>query len=256
VLGVAGVEEPARLVRPDERGARQHGRHRARLDEQLGRADLDLVHERDGGECRARPHRRLEAVHLHQRVADRGAEVEHDVRVVQQARARRVPRRRRERLRPRGDRDHRQPARARLPRDLDRDGGPAARAEDHHHVLGAQLEVGQDRPGEPLDPLDEHRLALAVRADDLGVVGHAQLDDRVEARVRAVAREHLLDGDPRVARAEEVHQPAAADRPRAEGAGALDLLRLGALDPLEHLARRLDPLCRRRRRHSAGCLDD
>ena len=72
--------------------------------------------------------------------------------------------------------------------------------------------------------LDEHRLPLAVRADDLRVEGHRELDDRVEARVGAVAREHLLDGDPRVAGAEEVDEPVAGDRVGAEPARGLDRL--------------------------------
>ena len=58
----------------------------------------------------------------------------------------------------------------------------------------------QSTGAEPLDVLQEHRLPLAVGADDGVVIGHRQLDDRVEARERPVAREHLLDRHPRMAR--------------------------------------------------------
>ena len=59
------------------------------------RPDLDRVRERDGRERRARADRRVEAVDVDERVRRRRAEVEHDVGVVEQARARRVLRRRR-----------------------------------------------------------------------------------------------------------------------------------------------------------------
>jgi hypothetical protein len=124
-------------------------------------------------------------------------------------------------------------------RHLDRHGRQAAVAEDDHRVGRAQREVGQDLGGEPLGALDEHRLPLAVRADDLRVEGHRELDDRVEPRIRAVAREHLLDGDPRVAGAEDVHEAAAADRVRADLARALHRLALG-LEPLEERLRGLE----------------
>ena len=48
----------------------------------------------------------------------------------------------------------------------------------------------------------------------------------MEAGERAVAREHLLDGDPRVARPEEVDETAGADRVGAEPARLGDRLRL------------------------------
>ena len=44
--------------------------------------------------------------------------------------------------------------------------------------FGAEAEVDEDHLGQAGHALDEHRLALAVRADDLGVEGHRQLDDR------------------------------------------------------------------------------
>ena len=109
--------------------------------------------------------------------------------------------------------------------------------------LRAEGEVRQDDLGEAGRPLDEHRLALAVGADDLGVERHRQLDDRVEARVRAVAREHLLDRDARVAGAEEVDEAVGGDGVGAPLAGLLDRLGLRRGDAVEH--------ARRRRRSSA-----
>ena len=94
-------------------------------------------------------------------------------------------------------------------------------------------EVGEDDLGQARHALDEHRLALAVGADDLRVEGHRQLDDGVEARIRAVAREHLLDRDARVAGAEEMDEPVGRDGLRAPLAGLFDGVRLGRLETLE-----------------------
>ena len=81
--------------------------------------------------------------------------------------------------------------------------------EDHHHVVRPEAEVAQDDLGQAGHALDEHRLPLAVGAHHLGVEGHRQLHDGVEAGEAAVAREHLLDRDARVAGAEEMHQAVA-----------------------------------------------
>ena len=124
--------------------------------------------------------------------------------------------------------------RARAPRrHLDRHGRRAAGREDHHHVRRAEGEVREDDLGQAGCPLDEHRLALAVRADDLGVERHRQLDHRVEPRVRAVAREHLLDRDARVAGPEQVDEAVVRDRLGAPAAGGLDGLALGRRQALE-----------------------
>ena len=144
----------------------------------------------------------------------------------------------RPRLRDRRHGDHSQAARPRLLRHLDRQGREAARREDDHQVVGPKLKFERIVAASPGMSLDEHRLALAVGADDLRVERHRQLDDRVEARVRAVAREHLLDRDARVACAEEVDQAAAGDRVGAPLAGGLDGIRLRVADALEQ---RLSP---------------
>ena len=120
-----------------------------------------------------------------QRVAGRRAQVEHHVGVVEQPRAARVP------APAAGECATEVTAMTCRPRapgahgHLDRHGRGAAGAEHHHRVGRAQVEVGQDRLGQPLDALDEHRLALAVGADDLRVEGHRELDHRVEARDRS-----------------------------------------------------------------------
>ena len=79
-----------------------------------------------------------------------------------------------------------------------------------------EAEVAEDDLGQSGHALDEHGLLLTVRADHLGVERHRQLHDGIEAREAAVAREHLLDRDARVAGAEEVHQPVRGDGVRAE----------------------------------------
>ena len=90
------------------------------------------------------------------------------------------------------------------------------------------------RPGRALD---EHCLALAVGADHLRVERHRQLDHRVEAGVRAVAREHLLDRDPRVAGPEEMDEAVRCDRIGAPLARGLDRLALCRGDPIEDSGR-------------------
>ena len=147
----------------------------------------------------------------------------------------------RQRLLPRRDDDHREPSRPCLGRDLDGHRGQPVGTEDHHRVGRPKLEVREDHLGEALHPLDEHGLTLAVGADDLGVVRHRELDHRVEPGVRAVARKHLLHRDARVPGAEQVHEPASADRIRAETTGGFQRLRLRLCESGEELLRRFEP---------------
>src|SRR5204862_6371082 len=112
----------------------------------------------------------------------------------------------------RGNRYDRKPKLAGAPGHLDRNGSEPTGAEDHHRVGWSEVEVAQDDLTQAFRALDEHRLPLPVGAHDLRVERHRQLDDRMEAGIRAVAREHLLDGDARVAAAEEVDEAAGGDR--------------------------------------------
>ena len=153
----------------------------------------------------------------------------------------------RERVRDRRDRDHGQPASARALRDLDRDRRRPAVAEDEHDVRRRELEVREDALGKTFHPLDEHRLALPIRADDLRVKRHRQLDERIEARVRAVAWEQLLDRHARMAGAERVDEPAGRDRVRAQPARRVERLRL-RLQTVEQLAGAREKLRRGRSR--------
>src|SRR4051794_29458531 len=76
VLRAGGVEELPRALGADDGAARDPRRERALGGEQLGRLDLELVDERDGGERRPRADRRVDAVDLDHRVGRRRAEVE------------------------------------------------------------------------------------------------------------------------------------------------------------------------------------
>ena len=96
------------------------------------------------------------------------------------------------------------------------------------HVVRAEAEVVEDDLGQAGHALDEHGLALAVGAHHVGVVRHRQLHDGMEAREAAVAREHLLDRDARVARAEEVHEAVRGDGRGAQLRRVLERLRLAA----------------------------
>ena len=209
------------------RSARQHRRQLTPFEQQRRRLHLDLVHERDRSDRGARPDRRRGPLEHDHRVTGRRAEVEDDVGVVEQPRSRRMRRLRRKRLRDRRHGDDRQASRLRTDRNLDRHRGQPAGAEDDHHVRRPELEVGEDRLGEPFDPLDEHRLALTVRADDLRVEGQRELHDRMEAGIGAVAREHLLDGDAGMAGSEEVDEPVRGDRVGTERRGPADGARSG-----------------------------
>jgi len=140
----------------------------------------------------------------------------------------------------RGDGHHGKAPAARALSDLDRNGGETADAEHDHHVGRLELEVREDDLGQPFHPLDEHRLPLAVGADDLRMEGHRELHDRVETGEGAVAREQLLDGDARVARAEGVDEAAHADRVGAQLARLRQGVRLRLLDPPQQRGRRVE----------------
>ena len=89
---------------------------------------------------------------------------------------------------PRRDDNDGESSRPCLGRDLDGHRRQPVGAEDHHDVGRPELEVREDYLSEALHTLDEHRLTLAVGADDLGVVRHRELDHRVEPGIGAVAR--------------------------------------------------------------------
>ena len=212
---------PRRTARPTPRpptSARSRARAAARPAPTSSSAvrTLTAFDERDRGERRAGPDRRLEAVDLDERVPGRRAQVEHDVGVVEQARARECAARRRATARPTS---RRRPAarapRAHAPSRSARPSSPLA-LKTIIASVGRSSKFARIVSASPRHPLDEHRLPLPVRADDLRVEGHRELDDRVEAGIRAVAREHLLDRDARVAGAEEVDEPAAGDRVGAD----------------------------------------
>ena len=80
--------------------------------------------------------------------------------------------------------------------DLDGHDVAAARGDDERAVLRREIEVAQDAFSEPAHVFEEHRLPLAVRADDEIVKGKREFDDRIEAGKRTVTRPHFLDHDP------------------------------------------------------------
>ena len=126
VLGVGGVEQPPRLLRADEhrRSSARAGRRPAPTRSSAVLTFSSLA-STTPATLEPGPTGVGEPVHGDHRVARRGAEVEHDVGVVDETRPRgpgsaaSAARRR--------DRDHRQPALARPARDLDRDGGQRRR---------------------------------------------------------------------------------------------------------------------------------
>ena len=179
----------------------------------------------------------------------RRAQVDDEIRLVEKAGAHDRIDRRRHRLLDRGNRDDLQAAGPRAARELHRNRGRTAGREDHHDIARPEREVVEDHLGEAGHPFDEHRLALAVGADDLGVEGHRQLDDRVEARVRTVAREHLLDRNPRMARPEQVDETVRGDRLGRPLARGLDRAGLGRGHLLEDGRRCGHPGQRRNARH-------
>jgi hypothetical protein len=124
---------------------------------------------------------------------------------------------------------------------LDRHGVAPGRAEHEDRVGRAQLEVVENGPGEARNALDEHRLPLAIRAGDLGMEGHRQLDERMPARIRAVSREHLLHRNAGMAGAERVHDAAAADRCSGDRCRRVERRRLRLLDPIQHVSGLIDP---------------
>ncbi len=168
-----------------------------------------------------------------QRVGVRRAQVDDQVRLVEQAAADERVGLVRQRLLHGGHGDHPEAALPGATGHLDRHRREPARREDDHHVARAEREVGQDHLGQPGHPLDVHRLTLAVGADHLRVERHRQLDHRVEAGVRAVAREHLLDRDARMTGPEQVDETAAGDRVGTPRARFGDRPGLGLAEPGE-----------------------
>src|SRR5208282_1696458 len=81
----------------------------------------------------------------------------------------------------------------------------AAAAADHESAIDLlQIVVAQDAFGESADVLKEHRLPLAVGADDGVVEAQRKLHHRVKPWEAAVARPHLLDHDSAVYAAKQV----------------------------------------------------
>ena len=119
---------------------------------------------------------------------------------------------------------------------------PLAAEHDQRVRSGRSSKLARIVSARPAHPLDEHRLTLAVGADDRVVIAHRQLDDRVEARERAVPREHLLDGHPRVPGAEDMDEATGEDRVGAGGGHLRDRVRLG-LDAVEQRPGSRDEPC-------------
>ena len=129
------------------------------------------------------PDRGVEAVDRDERVGVRGAQVDHEVGLVHEPAADgRVGRRPTSTARRRLPR--RRAARAGGRRGPSRPGRRSGRRPRRRSCTscGPNVKFDEDDLGQAGRPLDEHRLALAVGADDLGVERHRQLDHRVEAR--------------------------------------------------------------------------
>ena len=88
--------------------------------------------------------------------------------------------------------------------------------------VGRRAAFAEDALGEAGNIFEEHRLALAVRADDEVVERKRQLDDGIKARERSVAGPHLLDEDAGMAAAEEVDHAAGLDGFGEPVGGGLD----------------------------------
>ena len=147
--------------------------------------------------------------HAHQGIAGRRAVVDDHVGDVGEAQPAGMFGRGRQAVIQRDHGDHGQGEPPGLQRHVDDDLVDAAVGVDEERVGRAEHEIPQDHLPQPLHMFEEHGLPLAVGAHDDVVVGQRQLHDGMEARKAAVAREHLLDEDTRVAGPEEVHQAAA-----------------------------------------------
>ena len=233
------VEERRGAFLTHHRGAGENGGQGTAPGEQIGRLDLELVGY--GGERKRRAGADANAVDLDEGIARRGAEIDHDVSMIEQPGPGGVRRRDGHGFGDRCHRDHRHASILGSPRDLDWHGAAPADAEHDERIVGPKAVVGQDDLGEPLDPLDEHRLTLAVRSNDLGVEGHRQLGDGVKAGVGAVAGEHLLCGDAAVPAAKEMDEASSGDGVGTYGRGLGDGVHLGGLELIEETPRLVKP---------------
>ena len=148
VLSIGVVEQSRERSAPTTDARVMTGGIAPRSDEQLGGAHLDGIDDGDGGDGRAGTDRRVQAVDGDQRVGVGRAQVDDQVGLVEQPAADGRVRLVRHRLGDGGDGDHPQAAAPGAAGHLDRDGGQATGREDHHHVLRAEREVGQDHLGQ------------------------------------------------------------------------------------------------------------
>src|SRR5688572_23372445 len=81
--------------------------------------------------------------------------------------------------------------------------------------------------------LEEHSLALPVRADDEVMKCQRQFNNRVEARETPMTREHLFDEDARMSRSKKMDEPISRDGLRADFSCAFDVVHLSRFDPVE-----------------------
>src|SRR4051794_20299156 len=121
----------------------------------------------------------------------------------------------------------------------------AARRNNKGGVLVGKIEVPQDPFCEPGDVLEEHCLALAVRADHEVMKTEGEFDDRIESGERSVTGPHLLNEDAAVSRAEQMDH-AAGENGFAKPFGGLLNLELLERHDVEQFPTALKVLCRRR----------
>src|SRR5437762_6357645 len=85
---------------------------------------------------------------------------------------------------------------------FDRHRVASAGRRDQRAVFRRDLEIAEDALREAGNIFQEHRLPLAVRANDGIVKGEREFDNRVEAGEGTVTRPHLFHEDSAVARTE------------------------------------------------------
>ena len=212
---ICGIEQCPRALGADDRRSGDGRRQRPALREELGGPHLDAIDDRDCRERRARPDRGIDAIDGDERVGVRRAQIDDEVGLVGQAVAGDGVRILRRRLRERGYSDDAQTASPRAPRHLDRERRSCRRPRTRSSRPVVRIEkldrMTSARP-------DMRSMAIAWRwpfapttwvwnVIDSSTIGF-------EPGIRAVAREHLLDGDARVAGPETGGQARRSRSPR------------------------------------------
>ena len=208
VLVVGGFENFRGALAADDIGGGQHQRRLARGGETRGDLRFEGIDEQAAAHRAAGCHGCFEAGNVDHRIADWRTGIEHDAGEILEPLPIRTPAAAGLAVRETDNRHHRHAAALKFLPHLHRHQIAAAARNHQRAVHLTQREIPQNARGQSAHILEEHRLALAIRADHPVVKRQRQFHDGIPAWERPVARPHLLHHDATVSAAENMdHAP-------------------------------------------------